>query len=272
MDLVSVDPRREAWERRAEWPLMLAALGFLVSYAWPILDLELSRGVRAACDATTWITWGVFAVDYCARLILTEQRMWFVRRNLFDLAVIVLPLFRPLRLLRLVTLVRVFNRQTSMALRGRVAVYVTGSAVLVIFCAALATLDAERQNPEANIASFPDALWWAATTVTTVGYGDRYPTTVEGRWIATALMLAGIALLGVVTATLAHWFIEQVRDSDEMTRSEIEELTQEVVRLREQIEALATGYADGNAKVPSQSPGPRPGRRQAALDRVTPDS
>lgn len=255
MDLVS-DPRREAWERRAEWPLMLTAFVFLVSYAWPILDVDLPPDVRAACEVTTWATWAVFAVDYFARLVLTRQRLWFLRRNLFDLAVIVLPLFRPLRLLRLVTLVRVFSRQTSTALRGRVSVYVTGSATLIVFCAALAILDAERKNPQANITTFPDALWWAATTVTTVGYGDRYPTTVEGRWIATGLMLAGIALLGVVTATLAHWFVDQVHDSDEMTRSEIEELTQEVVRLREQIETLTRQYADSSAQIPSQTAGP----------------
>jgi voltage-gated potassium channel len=69
---------------------------------------------------------------------------------------------------------------------------------LVLFVAALAVLQAERGHPGGNIESFGDALWWAVTTVTTVGYGDRFPVTTTGRFVAGGLMLAGIALLGVV--------------------------------------------------------------------------
>ena len=72
-------------------------------------------------------------------------------------------------------------------------------------------LDNERGKPGANIETFGDAVWWAMTTVTTVGYGDRYPVTGMGRVIAGAVMVAGIALLGTVTATLASWLIDQVR-------------------------------------------------------------
>jgi len=103
----------------------------------------------------------------------------------------------------------------------------------------VAVLDAERDSPEANITSFPDALWWAATTVTTVGYGDRFPTTGEGRWVAVGLMLAGIALLGVVTAALASWFVERlnrVEAAGAETRDDLAELTAEVRRLRAAID------------------------------------
>jgi voltage-gated potassium channel len=247
----SGEVRRAAWERRAEWPLLIAALVFLVGYAWPILDPDLGVRGRLACEAATWTAWALFAVDYGARLALAPQRWQFIRGNLFDLAVIVLPLFRPLRLLRLVTLVRVLNRQTSMALRGRVAVYITASSTLLVLCAALAVLDAEQKSPDANITTFPDALWWATTTVTTVGYGDRFPTTTEGRWVAAGLMLAGIALLGLVTATLAHWFVDQVRHSEETTQSEVEDLVREVTRLREQIEVLTAHHTSGNGKAPT---------------------
>lgn len=238
MEPISVDPRRDAWERRAEWPLMVTAVAFLIGYTWPILAPDLPTRWRTACESVTWLAWALFALDYCVRLALTQQRFRFVRRNIFDLAVIALPVLRPLRLLRLVALVRILNRQTSVALRGRVAVYVTGSAALVIFCAAIAVLDAERESPDPNITTFPDALWWAATTVTTVGYGDRYPTTVTGRLVATGLMLAGIALLGTVTAALAQWFIEQVRRSDETTQSEVTQLAHEVASLRAELRSM----------------------------------
>ncbi len=115
---VRPDARREAWERWAEWPLMVVAVSFLVAYAWPILNPDLEARWHLVLATATWVAWAVFAVDYAARLVLTDRRWRFVRRNLLDLAVIVLPLLRPLRLLRLVTLVRILNRQTSAA-RGR---------------------------------------------------------------------------------------------------------------------------------------------------------
>jgi hypothetical protein len=109
----------------------------------------------------------------------------------YDPLAIALPLLRPLRLLRLVSLLRVLNRRAATGLRGRLVVYVSGGAALLAFCGALAVLDAERTNPEANITNFSDAVWWAITTMTTVGYGDRYPTTGIGRLAAAALMLVG---------------------------------------------------------------------------------
>ncbi len=174
--------RRERWERAAEWPLTVAAVAFLVAYAWPILDPDLGRAFAGICQVVTWATWALFAIDYVARLGLSEGRWLFVRSNLLDLAVIALPLLRPLRLLRLVTLLGVLNRYAGSSLRGRVAVYVAGSTALVLFVAALAVLDVERDAEGANITTFGDALWWAATTVTTVGYGDQFPVSVTGRW------------------------------------------------------------------------------------------
>ncbi len=77
------------------------------------------------------------------------------------------------------------------------------AVTLLVTVGALAVLDAERDAKGANITSFGDALWWAVTTITTVGYGDTYPVTFEGRIIATTTMLLGIALIGVVTAGIA---------------------------------------------------------------------
>jgi voltage-gated potassium channel len=71
-------------------------------------------------------------------------------------------------------------------------------------------LDAERSSRDANISDFGDAIWWAVSTMTTVGYGDHYPVTPVGRLVAFGLMIGGIALLGTVTATLASWLVETV--------------------------------------------------------------
>lgn len=126
--------------------------------------------------------------------------------------------------------------------------YVGSAATTVIFCAALAVLDAERRRAGANITNFGDALWWAVTTVTTVGYGDRYPVSAEGRLVAVGLMLTGIALIGVVTATVASWLIDRVREveteSRAATAADVHALRLEMVALREQLESGESQQCD----------------------------
>jgi voltage-gated potassium channel len=229
----------ERWEDSADWPLMVAAVAFLVAYAWPILDRDLPPGAVLACTTISWVAWAAFTVDFIARVALASDRRRYVLHHLLDLAVIALPLLRPLRLLRLVAVIGVLNRQAGTSLRGRVVIYVAGTTTLLSALAALAMLDAEQDAPSANITSIGDALWWAVTTITTVGYGDRYPTTTSGRFIALGLMLAGIALLGVVTATLASWLVERVRAENVADRAatvaHVEELMAEVRALRTEL-------------------------------------
>jgi len=233
------ESRRDRWEAAVDWPLTGLAVLFLVAYALPILNPGLPGPWPGLARTITWGAWALFAVDYAARLVLSVDRGPFVRTNLLDLAVVVLPLLRPLRLLRLVRVLSVLNRAAGGSLRGRVVVYVVGATTLVLFVASLAVLDAERDHPGANITTFRDAVWWAFTTVTTVGYGDRFPVTDTGRLVAVGLMVAGITLLGVVTATFASWLLEKVAAVEEAsqaaTRRDVEELTREVVALREDL-------------------------------------
>lgn len=250
--LVDTEPeptRLQRWAAFTDWPIMLLALAFLAAYAWPILDPKLPASVVRGCTVVTWLAWAAFAVDYAARVALAgRDRRRYVVRHLADLAVILLPLLRPLRLLRLVTILGVFHRRAGSSLRGRVAVYVVGATTLLAFVGALAMLDAEREAPEANITTFGDAIWWSAATITTVGYGDRYPTTGAGRTIALGLMLAGIALLGLVTATLASWIIEQVAEESQAERAataaQVDALLTEVRLLRAQQRVARTSAGD----------------------------
>lgn len=230
------------WERLTGWLLTAAAVVFLGVYAVPIIWPQLPQPVLNVCSVAAWATWALFAVDLAVRVVLAPDRLRYLLRHWFDVLVVALPLLRPLRLLRLVLLLRVLNRRATSSLRGRLAVYVAGGATLLAFCGALTVLDAERSNPEANITDFGDALWWAAATMTTVGYGDRYPTTGAGRLAAVALMVAGIAVLGVVTATLASWLVEQVKTSEQ---EQTAELRAEIANLRAQLDAL--GDSDGEA-------------------------
>jgi voltage-gated potassium channel len=239
------DERRVRWEASMEWPLTALAVVFLAVYAVPILRPDLPAVAVSLCAVAGWVVWAVFAADYLARWALSRNRRAFVGGTAVDLVVIALPLLRPLRVLRLLTLLDVLNRRAASSLRGRVAAYVASATSLIIFCSALAVLDAERRNPDANITTFSDALWWATTTVTTVGYGDRFPTTSGGRLVAVLLMVGGIALLGIVTAGLASWLIDRIRaveaESQAATRHDMAELMGQVEALRAEVRRLARG-------------------------------
>ena len=229
----------------AEWPLMGTAIVFLAAYAWQVVGRIEGRGADWL-EAAMWVTWGVFALDYAANLWLAEdRRRWFVR-NLHELLIVALPFFRPLRLLRLVTLLSVLHRTVGETLRGRVVTYVAASAALLVFVGALAVLDVEQSAPDAKILTFGDAVWWAVATITTVGYGDMYPVTALGRIVAAALMMSGIAVLGVVTASIASWLVQRVEEStgaavksaERPVIAEVGELAAEVAALRREIAEL----------------------------------
>lgn len=200
----------ERWEKRAEVPLLLLAVAFLIAYAWPVLDPRLDPDLRTFLEVASWTVWAAFVIDFAVRLWLADERRRYARSHWYDVALIVLPMLRPLRLLRLLAFARVLNRSAAGSLVGKVSAYVAGTAVMALGLGALAVLDAEQDASNANITTFGDALWWSATTVTTVGYGDRFPVTTTGRFVAVALMLVGIACIGAITAGVAAWLVAQV--------------------------------------------------------------
>jgi voltage-gated potassium channel len=110
------------WERASEGPLMIAAVVFLAAYAVPILDPDLPRWLLDSCRLLSWITWGIFVVDFAVRLFLADERLRYMVRHWYDVLVLALPLLRPLRLLRLIPLLSVLNRRDTIKLRGRVGI------------------------------------------------------------------------------------------------------------------------------------------------------
>lgn len=221
------------WERAMDWPLMIAAVLFLVAYATQILARDVGT-VSVVAEVVLWITWGLFGVDYVVRLALAEnRRRWFVR-HLLDLAIVLLPMLRPLRLMRFLTILAIIQRGAGTALRGKVVIYTVGATALTIVVAGLAVLDAE-QGQHGDIQSLGDAIWWAFVTITTVGYGDYVPVTVAGRVVAVGLMIGGLALIGVVTATLASWIVAKVSLQDSggaATAAQVDQLRAEIAELK----------------------------------------
>ena len=231
--------RLDLWRHRTEWPLIGVAVIFLIAYGLPIALPDLPRWVDVLSGTLMTVAWFVFAIDYVVRLSLADDKWQFVRRYWLDLLVVALPLLRPLRLLLLVKVLQRFSRTSVQRLRGRVVTYATGGTALLILTSALAITDTERGEPGATIESLGDGFWWAITTMTTVGYGDQFPVTTAGRFIAAGLMVGGIALLGVVTATLASWMVQTVEEAAEdeatATRAQVEGLAAEVRALRDEL-------------------------------------
>lgn len=162
----------------------------------------------------------------------------------------VLPLLRPLRLLRLVVLIGVLQKAVGHAIRGKVIVYTISGAILLVYVASLAVLQTERGAPDAHITNFGDALWWAMTTITTVGYGDMYPVTTTGRVIAALLMIGGISLVGSITATIASWIVQTVAVDDAasaaVTAAHINDLRTEIAALRDELRRVPAVDASGS--------------------------
>ena len=235
-----------SWRRLAEWPLLVASVAFLVAFSIEVIE-NLPDSRSAVFNWVIWGTWALFIVDYLVNLVLAERRARWFLVNLYQVPILLLPALRPLRLLRLITLLGFMQRFAGSALRGRILAYVLGSAVLLTYVGALAVLDAEQNVTGSNIRTIGNAVWWALVTITTVGYGDFYPITLVGRIVAVALMVGGIAILGVVTATLASWLIEQVGQraaveaelSEEPMRAELAEMNLKIDHLTGLLENLS---------------------------------
>jgi voltage-gated potassium channel len=221
-------------------PLMVLAVAFLGVYAWQVLDTGASPRLDAWLTRVDVAIWAAFALDFAVRLGLSGNRLRFLRTHPVDLLIVVLPPLRPLRLLRAAMLViGTLHRNTTT--RARLAVFVGTSSLLLLVLCSLAFFDAEYGATDSKIHNFGDALWWSMVSVTTVGYGDVYPVTTEGRLISLILMTLGIGLISFAIGTTTSWVMDQLKSVEanvESTDREITELVAEIRALRTDVAAL----------------------------------
>lgn len=254
---------QETWRKHSEWPLVGAAFLFLAAYSVLVI-VEPPPPYAEALTVVIGTTWAAFGIDYIVKLLLAPRPgRWLVRHPL-DLLMVVLPVARPLRLLRPFTLRQVMERAPGTAIRTRFMAYVLASAILLIYTVALSVLSFEKGAPNANITTMGESLWWAIVTITTIGYGDYYPVTVPGRWAASALMIGGFAVLSMVTASVSSWLVESVsaatdvraKAAESSQTDEIARLTAQNNRLRERL-ALSLNESEGAADEdnPRREPG-----------------
>lgn len=205
-------------------PMAILTLAWLPVLIIPLV-VPLHGSVAETFDLIDYFIWALFSVEYFVKLYLSRRRWQFFRTHLLDLLIVAVPMFRPLRALRLVRLARLARigavlfdglKRMRAILAHRGLHFVLLAATAIVVASAAVVLNFEIHAKGSNIHNFPDALWWAVVTVTTVGYGDHYPVSAAGRGVAVMLMLVGIGLIGVLTATVASFFLErQSADADE---------------------------------------------------------
>lgn len=157
-----------------------------------------------------------FLFDFAYRILTTSAKSHYFFKNWgwADLLACVpqLRIFRVFRIFRAVRLMRIFGVKNMVDEvvnnRAGVALYITIFSIIVIAeIAGIFVLLAETKNPDANITTAGDAVWWIFVTMTTVGYGDRFPITPTGRLLAVFVMLSGVALIGVLASFLSNFFL-----------------------------------------------------------------
>jgi voltage-gated potassium channel len=236
----------QKWDRITSVPLLVLAFVFLAFYAAPIINPELDPKLVAFLDVSQTVIWALFVIDFVGRFTLAEKKLPFLKRNVIELIAVVLPFFRPLRALRLLSVATIGFRRFGGKLRNRITFYVFGAAFMLWFITGLAVTEAERGVEGANIANVWQGWWWSFITMATVGYGDKFPITPEGQWVAVIIVLTGIALLGTISAFLASWFIDNVEkveteilEDTVKTNESIADLLNEVKSLRKEVQKLS---------------------------------
>jgi voltage-gated potassium channel len=222
---------QDAYDRfsaAVELPLAILALVWLPILVVPLVT-HLQAAVAETFTAIDYFVWAAFVVEYLVKLYLAPSRRRFFTHHLVDLALVALPMFRPLRALRLGRLVNLARVAVILftglgRVRGilshRGLHFVFLAVLVIVFACSAMVLGFEQDAHGSNIDNYGEALWWAIVTVTTVGYGDRYPVSAGGRGVAVVLMLVGIGLIGVVTASVASYFIEEKVDEQKTILNE----------------------------------------------------
>ncbi len=218
----------------------------------------LNGEVATAFDAADYGIWALFVIEYGVKFYLAPNRWAYFRTpgHLFDLAIVVLPFLRPLRVVRSVRSLRALRalrlasflgsgaHHARAILRKQGLSYVLLVAVFIVFVTAGLEVAFEAHARGATITNYGDALWWAIVTVTTVGYGDKVPLTAAGRGVAVFLMLTGIALFGVITASIASYFVTV--EQEDRVDPRVEEITRSLRRIEEHLGIRETSAVDSN--------------------------
>jgi voltage-gated potassium channel len=218
----------------------------LLGIAWVVIGIvvvttDVNGSASIALVGTLFVLWALLLVEYLVRLVIAPDRRGYLKRRWVEPATVVVPPLQGWHLVgieKMSLLLREGELRVEAILRHHSLFRVLIAAAATLFIGAWLALLFEENAAGSNIHSYPDALWWAIVTVTTVGYGDRYPVTEGGRLVATVLMLLGIGLIGVLTATVASVFVKEHTDANK------EELRKGHADLGQQLSVINNRLAD----------------------------
>ena len=196
------------------WENLLTALAivYLAAFSYPAFVSEISISDQNKLEIVQWVTWIIFAMDLILGIWRAPNKVKYLKTHPLEIVSVALPFLRPLRLLRVVSFGALVIQKIAVGKQLAITLKVFLFSILIAYIAAVQITITERGVATSNIKSFGDGLWWAVTTVTTVGYGDKFPTTSLGRVLAVGLMLVGIYLMGVITASVAAWFVKMSQE------------------------------------------------------------
>lgn len=197
--------RYQTYRRRARYPLFLAGVTFLIGMLLSLDPyLETIGPHHFAGRTLVTVSWAVFLVDYLVSLYLAPDRAVYMQNHVLQAVGV---LFPPLRIFLIFHVTYEVMRRSRRAFGDQVRLYLVYVSTIVIGLSSFLVMLVERDAPGATIKNFGDALWWAAETISTVGYGDMYPVTALGRVLGVTLMINGFLILSVLTATVAQKFV-----------------------------------------------------------------
>lgn len=200
--------------------LTVLALIYLAAFSYPAFVTEVSVETHNLLEIIQWVSWALFALDLIIGIWKSNNKKAYLKSHPLEIISVALPFLRPLRLLRVISFGALVIQKVAVGKHLAITFKVFLFSILIAYIAAVQITITERGVEGSNIKSFGDGLWWAVTTVTTVGYGDHFPTTTVGRFLAVGLMLVGISLMGVITASVAAWFVKMSQeDSNPSTKS-----------------------------------------------------
>jgi voltage-gated potassium channel len=202
-------------ERVTRYPMVVLGIAWLV-IGITVLSDDVNGTSSTILVGALFALWAILLLEYLVRLVVTPDRGGYVRRRWVEPATVLVPPFQGWHFVGIERMGLLFHEgalRVSSILKHHGLFRVLIAAAATLFIGAWLVLLFEEKAKGSNIHSYPDALWWAIVTVTTVGYGDRFPVSAGGRAVAVVLMLVGIGLIGVLTATVASVFIKEHTDA-----------------------------------------------------------